>query len=74
MPNANAHDVWFIAAPAPDDCVGCLFESELGGVCDAACAAAVAAGLPECTGKRGESVCIYVRDPSDGRQADLLTP
>lgn len=74
MLRAFANGVWFTAAPvtASEDCEGCIFQKERSRVCDAANHAAKDAGLPECVGPRDVSVCIYVRDPSDGRQADLL--
>lgn len=71
MLRAHAHGIYFTAEPATSECAGCCFDKERSSVCRTAGEAAVAAGLPDCE-SRGVSTHIYVRDPSDGRQQDLL--
>lgn len=71
MIQAFANDVWFIAVPAVDDCHGCMFDKQRSSACRAAGEAALAAGMPDCE-VRGVSTSIYVKDPSNGRQQDLL--
>jgi hypothetical protein len=79
---------WFIAVPAnqrvdyygddeidpTDECKGCLFAKERPSVCRAAGEAAIAAGLPDCESRpeQYKPGYIYVSDPSQGRQLDLL--
>lgn len=71
MLRAFANGIYFTAEPATNECAGCCFDNERSSVCRAAGEEAIAAGLPDCE-CRGVSTHIYVRDPSDGRQADLL--
>lgn len=67
MLRAFAHEIYFTAAPATSECKGCEFDNCRSKVCREASFAAIRAGMPDC-----DAGFIYVRDPSDGRQADLL--
>lgn len=57
-----------------DECAGCAFEKEGSSACRAAEKAAAAAGLPDCESRPdlNRPGFIYLRDPSNGRQMDLL--
>lgn len=70
---AFANGVWFKAEPATKGCDGCIFDSERSAICREAGTRAVEAGMPDCddTGP-GASSYRYVRDPSDGRQLDVI--
>jgi hypothetical protein len=83
---AFANGVWFKVEKAehgdycPHDrevdekvmCKGCLFDKKGSDACTAAGAAALAAGLPDCESKGYDPGYRYVRDPSDGRQFDVI--
>jgi hypothetical protein len=73
MLRAFINETWITAEPADawGECAGCIFQKERHAICKAAGEAAIAAGLPDCDSRVGTGF-IYVRDPSDGRQADLL--
>jgi hypothetical protein len=57
-----------------EECAGCVFEKSEIGACRAAERAALAAGLPDCESRPdlNKPGFIYQRDPSNGRQMDLL--
>lgn len=85
---AYANGVWFQVVPAESlvdhyadnplevtaECAGCLFDKSPAKACGAANQAALAAGLPSCESRpdKGKPGYVYIRDPSGGRQMDLL--
>lgn len=65
--------VRFTAAPASDECAGCLFDRNSAATCRKAGEIAATLGLPDCEAKApGGKAYIYVADKSDPRQADLI--
>lgn len=73
MIRAHINGIWFYAEPATRECLGCIFDNELSGVCRRAGEEAVAAGMPDCESHGpGASSYIYRLDLSRGKQMDLL--
>lgn len=74
MIRATINGKWFTAAPAErkDPCNGCMFMDSPAKTCMDAGQAAIAAGMPDCESRGKQPGFIYVPDPSEGRQQDLL--
>lgn len=70
---ATINDLRFEATEGNGGCRGCMFTTEHSQRCNAVCAAAVAAGLPDCDDRGPSGKCyIYVPASTDPRQLPLL--
>jgi hypothetical protein len=69
---ANGHDPFDDESDERRMCKGCIFDKTNAAACMAAGEAAKAAGLPDCESRGMDPGYLYVRDPSDGRQLDVV--